>query len=556
MLRTICVAVALFFSGMAHAEENVDLDVINQIRNEGFNNSHVVEILRHLTDDIGPRLTGSPQLREANEWTLSKFQEWGLKNGALDPFEFGRGWNMKKSHVDMISPRQDQLYAFPLAWTVGTDGPLQAETILAVIGDRQSFEANKDKYKGKLAGKIVLVSAPRFWKEPKNDIFKRYEEKDFAEGRKFPIPTEEESEGFNFYDYISFYKDIADFLAEEGAVAAVKIGSRDAHMLQAQAYFYMTGETLPLPWVEMASEHYNRIARLLDEGQTVELRLDLETVFFDNDPNAYNTIAEIPGQGRNPEIVMAGGHLDSWVLGDGAVDDGAGVAVVMEAMRILSTLPNFHPKRTIRAALWGGEEQGYVGSLSYIRKHFAERPYPEEIKYYGLGKANQTFDQWPITKKSEYDRLSAYFNLDNGSGRIRGILTEGNVAAVPIFEAWLAPFADLDATEVITNFTGGTDHVPMQNIGLPAYQFIQDPLDYSTRLHHTQLDTLDHIVPEDLKQAAVIMASFLYLAATRDDPMPRKPFPQQSDKDKEKKAREAEEKAKAAEEEAAEESGD
>lgn len=540
----------MVFSFPAGAEENVDLEVINQIRDEGFEHSQVVETLRYLTDEIGPRLTGSPQMKAANDWTLSKFQEWGLQNGYLDAFEFGRGWTMEKSHVSMITPRTDQLYAFPLAWTIGTDGPVRAEVVLAEISEKEDFE----KFKGKLEGKIVFYSEPRFWVDPSNEVFLRLDKKeDFKDLRSFPIPGEEK-EPSTFMKRISFYKDIADFLFEEGAVAAVKISSRDAHMVQAQAYFHLQGATLPLPMLEMSSEHYNRIVRLVKEDIVVELELDLVTVFYDDDPNAYNTIAEIPGQGRNPEIVMAGAHLDSWAMGDGAVDNGAGSAVIMEAMRILASLPNFKPKRTIRAGLWSGEEQGYLGSVNYLRKNFGSRPIPEELKYHGLGAVWQSFDQWPITVTPDHGRVAAYFNVDNGSGRFRGIYTQGNVAVAPIFEEWFKPFADLGIVEIVTNLTGGTDHIPFQNIGLPGFQFIQDPLDYGSRLHHTQLDTLDHIVPEDLKQAAVILASFLYLAATRDEPLPRMPMPRETPQQKEQKAKEAAEKAeKEAEEKAAEE---
>lgn len=539
----------MVFSFPAIAEEEIDLEVINQIRDEGFNHSQVVETLRYLTDEIGPRLTGSPQMKAANDWTLSKFQEWGLQNGYLDAYEFGRGWSMERSVVRMTTPRTVQLYAFPLAWTIGTDGPISAPVILAEIGDKEDFE----KFKGKLEGKIVFFSEPRFWEEPSNEVFKRAEnEEDYKDLRNFPIPGEE-LEPSTFRKRIAFYKDIADFLYQEGAVAAVKISPRDAHMIQAQAYFYMTGSTLPLPMMEMASEHYNRVVRLVKEEVPVELELDLVTVFYDHDPNAYNTIAEIPGRGRNPEIVMAGAHLDSWAMGDGAVDNGAGSAIIMEAMRILSTLPNFRPKRTIRAGLWSGEEQGYLGSVNYLRKNFGSRPMPEELKYHGLFGVRQSFDQWPISVTPDHGRVAAYFNVDNGSGRFRGIYTEGNVAVAPIFEEWFKPFHDLGIKEVVTNFTGGTDHVPFQNIGLPGFQFIQDPLDYDSRLHHTQLDTFDHIVPEDLKQAAVILASFLYLAATRDDPLPRMPMPRETPQQKELKEKEAEEAAKKEAEEAAEE---
>ncbi|TDI61063.1 MAG: M28 family peptidase [Alphaproteobacteria bacterium] len=519
----VFLGILVGFNASALAEEQIDLDVINQIRDEGFNHSEVVETLRHLTDEIGPRLTGSPQMKAANDWTLAKFEEWGLKNGTLQPYEFGRGWTVEKSHVRMITPRADQLYAFPFAWTVGTGGPISGEVVLAKIESEEDFE----NYQGQLEGKIVFFDEADYWNEPSNNVFHRLTDEELEEAKDFPLPGEKVkiSAFEKRINLIPFRIKRVQFLKQEGALAIIRLSRREAHLLEPSAYLFGTDNTFALPIINMASEHYNRIVRLVENKRVVELEIDIATTFYDDDPMAYNTIAEIPGEGRNPEIVMAGAHLDSWFIGDGAVDNGAGSAVVMEAMRILASLPGFKPKRTIRAALWSGEEQCLCGAFAYVRENFADRPIPEGLAPNSIEFFFKYKDNWPITTKPDHARFSAYFNVDNGSGKIRGIYSQGNVATAEIFRAWFKPFHDLGAKTVVTRPTGGTDHLAFQLMGLPAYQFIQDPLDYGARLHHTQLDTFDHIVPEDLKQASVILASFLYLAAMRDEPLPRKPLP-------------------------------
>jgi Zn-dependent M28 family amino/carboxypeptidase len=274
----------------------------------------------------------------------------------------------------------------------------------------------------------------------------------------------------------------------------------------------------------MEAEHYNLLHRLLELELNPLLAINIDARFHDDDRNAYNTLAEIPGTGENPEIVMTGGHLDSWHASAGAVDNAAGVAITMEAMRILSVL-EVKPKRTIRIALWSGEEQGLHGSYQYVRKHLATRPDPEDPEERLLPRSYWRSPGWPITPLPDFDRFSAYFNVDNGSGRIRGIYTEGNAAVKPIFSSWFGPFSDLSAGTVVLGDTGGTDHESFDDVGLPGFQFIQDGLDYRSRLHHTNIDSYDHAVEADMKQASTILAAFLYHAATMEERMPREVMP-------------------------------
>lgn len=505
---------------MQPSQEQVDLEMINRIRDEGFNHSQVMETLGYMTDVIGPRLTGSPQLKQANEWTLDQMQGWGLKNGELEGFEFGRGWSFSKSVVKMTAPREAQLHALPLSWHPGTNGPVKGDVKRVSIRSASDFK----KYEGSLIGKIVFLDGPLNARDPERAPFRRFTEDELESRLEFRVPVGTPPNGSGFERLFLFEEDLFAFLKAQGAVGAVRRSPRDGGLIEASAYLHKVGQSPDIPAISMATEDYERVLRLLDRDIAVSLELEVEAQYHDDDTKSYNTIAEIPGRGRDPEIVLAGAHLDSWFIGDGAVDNGAGTAVVMEAARILSAL-NIKPKRTIRFALWGGEEQGLYGSGHYVQNRLGDRPVIDDPVRANLPAFFWFNETWPITKKRGHDKFSAYFNLDNGSGKIRGIYGEGNAALKPIFESWFAPFEDLDAKTVTLNRTGGTDHLFFQWVGLPAFQFIQDPLDYNSRLHHTQIDTYDHVSEADLKQAAVIMASFLYHAAMRDERLPRKPLP-------------------------------
>jgi hypothetical protein len=514
-------AFAITASLSVFADDNPDLEIINKIRAEGFNNSHVMETLGHLTDVIGPRLTGTPAMLEANNWTKDQLTEWGLENAHLDGFEFGPGWTMNSIQVHMTEPRKSQLYAYPISWHPGTDGTLEGDVVYAPMRSKADFE----KYKGTLKGKIVLVSRVRAQREPSNKIFTRRDAESLKKTSEYRVPaTNPSKELSGWVNFFNFGYELEHFLREEGAAAMVKRSPRGAALIEASGYQHWDGETAQVPGISMAAEHYERMVRLINQDKPVKLAMNVDVTFHTDDMKSYSTLAEIKGKGRNPEVVMLGAHLDSWFVGDGAVDNGAGVAVTMEAMRILKAI-GIKPKRTIRIGLWGGEEQGYFGSQQYVMDHLVTRPLNDDPRMKYMGPYEKHYGQFPMTKLRGYEKFSTYFNLDNGSGKIRGIYAEGNTAAADIFEKWLKPFHDVGAKTVTLNNTGGTDHEPFDDVGLPGFQFIQDPLDYGSRLHHSQIDMLDHAYAKDLKQAAVIMASFVYHAAMREERFPRKPEP-------------------------------
>ncbi|CAA9536017.1 MAG: hypothetical protein AVDCRST_MAG23-1879 [uncultured Sphingosinicella sp.] len=522
-MRFAMTALALAVPAAAPAQETSRTE-INRIINEGLNQSQVMETAAHLTDRIGGRMTNSPQMREAERWTQSRFREWGLANVRAEPFEFGRGWSIVRASARMTAPRVKELRTIPVAWTPGTNGTITAPVVVAPIDEESDFA----QWRGKLGGRIVLVSLPGTGSEPTEPAFKRYTGEELGQLNTYPQPdySPQQIERRLKRDRTAFALTLDRFLKEEGALAWVRISYRDGGLVHGAGYTYRAGQTPSLPGFEMAAEDYRRLARLArtDAAPTLELVSDVR--FHDEDTNAYNIIAEIPGTGRGSEYVMAGAHLDSWAGADGAVDNAAGSAVVMEAARLLRSL-GVRPKRTIRFALWSGEEQGILGSLAYVDRYLASRP-PETDPERARTNPNQTWrNRYPITPKPGHRDLVAYFNMDNGSGKFRGIYAEGNIAAVPIFQDWLAPFASMGATTVAARSTSGTDHVFMQSVGIPAYQFIQDPLDYGSRLHHTSIDTYDHLKAEDLRQAAVIMATFLLNAANRPEPLPRMPVPSQ-----------------------------
>lgn len=502
------------------AKDPVNLDILNQIRDEGFNRSEVLKTVQHLSDHIGPRLSGSPGLKKANTWTRDKLSKWGLENAHLEGFDFGRGWTYEYSNVVMTSPRMQQIRAIPVSWHPGTAGIVEGSVIRVSIKTDADFE----KYKGLLKGKILAVSDKIKMPDiSEKKFFERHDEASFAKYAKYKIPGTRqkhyaEPAAKNYMKQDAFKKKYWQFLKDEGAIATIKGSRATGGQMDASGYSYRVGETPTLAQLSVASESYNRILRLIEDGKDVALKIEVRATFYDDDRQVYNTIAEIPGVGRHPEIVMAGAHLDSWFVGDGAVDNASGVAIAMEATRILKAI-DIKPKRTIRIALWAAEEQGLVGSRAYVREHFLDYPLLENTS-----RPMRNVNEAPIIKP-EHKLLSAYFNVDTGSGKIRGIFAEGNVAAMPIFNDWFKPFSDLGATFVSPNDDWGTDHISFQKAGLPGYDFMQDELDYFQRLHHTQLDVFDNVHEADLKQASVVMAAFLYNAAMREERMPRKPMP-------------------------------
>ncbi len=521
-----------------HAEERVDLVTINRIRDEGLRRSQVMETLRVLSDEIGPRLTASPQDEAARDWASEKFREWGLSNVALEPFAFGEGWSFTRSEVRVVAPFIAPVSALPRAWTPATSGTVRGRAVHAKLESDEDLE----KQKGKLAGAILFLDDART--KPALDLagkteLQRYDDAALDGLGPFEIPGEPDmSWRERARKAWKFWPTLSKFLEEEGVVALVELSSRDHGIIRLGSGGSRGAADRPrgVPSVTMAAEPYSRILRLLEHDKEVELELTVDAQFHSGDGNAHNVVAEIPGTEKNGGLVLAGAHLDSWHPGTGTNDNGAGSAVVMEAARILKAI-GVKPKRTIRFLLWSGEEQGLLGSRAYVASHFATRPEntdPEEAVYPSAMRK----PTWPITPLPDHAKVSAYFNLDNGAGRIRGIYAQENVAVAPIFSAWLEPFRDLGATTVSTNATGSTDHVPFDGAGIPGFHFIQDPLDYSTRTHHTELDTYDRAPREDMMASATIFAAFLYQAAMRDEPLPRKPLPREPEKSTIKKKEE------------------
>lgn len=528
LFMAICMVASL-----CGAQEKVDLEMISRIRYEGFRNSKVMELASGLMDGIGPRLTGSPNAKRANEWTRDQFTSFGLTNAHLESWgPFGRGWANDFVSVRMLSPDVAPLIAYAKAWTPGTNGALKGKCIRVKIEDKKDF----DKYRGKLAGLIVLFGSDPEVKTVGQPLFERLTDKELADIGQYQVPSEKALLAFRQYmKRQAFQNEVNKFLAEEKVLALVDhgYGSFGGGTVFVQSGgTWKPGETSTVPAVTVALEQWDRIARLLEQKKDVELELNVANTFYDNDPMQYNTLAEIQGSDKKDELVMVGAHLDSWHSGTGATDNGAGTVVMMEAMRILKAV-GIKPRRTIRIGLWTGEEQGLLGSQYYVQQHFGSRPPMDTPEMKGMPTLRRR-EAGPVTVKPEQAKVSVYFNVDNGSGKLRGVYLQENAAAAPIFEVWMQPFRDLGMTTMTMRNTGGTDHLSFDAVGIPGFQFIQDPLDYDTRTHHSNMDVYDRLQADDLKQAAVIVASFVYNAAMRDGMFPRKaiegPLPKESEK--------------------------
>ena len=517
LAAALLVSAASLAAQPAFAQSTGDLA---RIVDEGMNRSHAMLDASELMDRIGPRLTNSPNIHKAEDWAIAKFQSFGLSNVHREPFDFGRGWEIESSSVRMVTPRPLQLTAIPVAWSPPTNGTIRAPIVLAPISRKEQLAA----YHGKLAGKIVLISLPGEGSEPGEAPFKRLSSEDISKLDKYEQPTFDPTQTAGFLKRIQLARDIDAFLAQEGALAAVRISYRDGKLLSGEGYDHQVGHTPKVPFIELAAEDYRRLARLAKTGEAPVLEINSDVRFFDGDTHANNIIADIPGTDPKAGYVMAGAHFDSWAAGDGAADNGAGSIIVMEAARILKQL-GIRPKRTIRFALWEGEEQGLFGSLNYVNQHIARRPY--QVGEDGIQNYTQWSTSYPITPLPGYRELKAYFNVDNGSGKLRGIYAEGNAGAVPLLRQWLEPFASMGAGTVVAAPTGGTDHVFFESVGVPGFQFIQDPLDYESRVHHSNIDTLDHVKADDMRQAAVVMAGMLLEAANSDQVLPPLPIPSQ-----------------------------
>jgi carboxypeptidase Q len=512
----LAVAVAALPLDVVHADATDGQ--IAQIVDEGLSHSQAMANASELFDGIGPRLTNSENFDKAAGWAMAKLTTYGLSNVHKEPYHFGLGWNLDGWSATMVEPRKVVMRAIPVGWSPPTNGPVMAPVVLAPMSKKEHF----DKWRGKLAGKIVLVSLPGEPSQSTRPQFRRYESKDLADLDKYDLPADDTTPYKGFVKGDEFPLELSRFLKQEGALAMVRKSYRDGALVSGEGYLIEPGKTLALPFMELAAEDYRRLARLETVSKPPVVQLDIAARYNDHDLTADNIIADIPGSDPKAGYVMAGGHFDSWFAADGATDDGVPCVIVLEAARILSRL-GLKPKRTIRFALWSGEEQALMGSTAYIEQHLAHRPVDAS-----LGPLDY-FAQWtgafPITPKPGYDELKAYFNLDNGAGRIRGIYAEDNVAATPLLKKWLAPFEAMGAATVVGSRTHGTDHEYMQAIGLPGFEFIQDPLDYGSRTHHSNIDTLDHAPPDDVRVNATILAAMLWQAAASDAVLPRPPLP-------------------------------
>jgi carboxypeptidase Q len=525
-------------------------DPIERMKDEGMNRSQVMQTLSYLSDVIGPRLTASPGMKRSNEWTRDQLTKWGLQNAHLEPWgPFGRGWTLKRFSAQVTDPLNIPLIAYPKAWSPGTGGPITAPVVYVDAKD----DAELQRFKGKLRGAIVLTSKMREVKAHFEAPGTRRDEKDLLTladapeprpggGRRFQLTPELRAAAQFACTKLRFFNDegagvlIDASRAGDGGTIFVQSASvpppvcTDIFAPNAPRQIQSYDKTAPkiTPQLVLAVEHYNRIARMIEAGEKVKMTVDLAVEWQDADPMGYNTVAEIPGSDLKDEVVMLGGHMDSWHAGTGATDNGAGVAVAMEAVRILQAL-NLKPRRTIRIALWTGEEQGLLGSRAYVAEHFGKMETPAAAAN-AAASAMATPSPAPspspavLVTKPDYEKFSSYFNLDNGTGKIRGVYLQGNESVRGLFRQWLTPFRDMGAATLSISNTGGTDHLSFDAIGLPGFQFIQDEIEYDSRTHHSNQDVFDRIQADDMKQAATIMAAFIYNAAMRDEKLPRKPM--------------------------------
>ncbi|HOW84827.1 MAG TPA: M20/M25/M40 family metallo-hydrolase [Candidatus Aminicenantes bacterium] len=530
----LSIALTVLLAGLAiHGQvrpaDAPDTAMLNRIWLEGTNNSKVMEHMSWITDVFGPRIPGSPAYDQAAAWAKKRFAELGLANAAIEPAgELGLGWSYEYVSAHMTAPSYMPILAYPRPWTGSTMGRITGHPLLAPV----SSKADLEKYKGRLKGAIVLVKEPRPVQPSFSAPASRLDDKGLREIEATPIPVRpakpEESEAGPVK-----WEELEEFYKNEGVGCLVEpsSGSRsDFGTVKVDAYGGNGKDQVTRgqsPRIIVAAEQYDRICRILGLGVPVTLEIEVRTTLYDKDTQGYNVTAEIPGTDKKDELVMLGGHLDSWTGGTGAVDDASGCAVAMEAMRILKAL-GVRPRRTIRAAFWTGEEEGFYGSRGYVVRHFGDTDKQSLAKmdFEALEKSwrNPLGDSTKLLAKPDYAKISGYFNYDNGSGRIRGIYLQENFAARPIFEAWMKPLADLGVTAIALQNTEGTDHLPFDYIGIPGFQFIQDPLDYFPGLHHTNQDVYDHAVAEDLVQSAVVMAYFVYQTAMREEMLPRKPL--------------------------------
>lgn len=482
--------------------ENVDLGMIYKIKQEGLKNSGVEDLAFWLTDFIGPRLTASTGFNHADEWAKKKMEEFGLQNVRIEAAkDFSRGgWDNIKTYAAMTVPYYSNFACNPVAWTGSTNGMIKSEVVYL---DAKA-ESDLDNYKGKISGKIVLMPSTATYEVSYEPLASRLTDaqlKDLSMATSASGPRRPPFDRVAMMAQRALRGKISDFVKNEGA-AVILNSSGTFNVPRSNGSNYKAGDKEPLAELNLPIEDHGRMVRLLQHNVHVEMEIEIQNKFFDS-PTVYNVIGEIPGTDKllKNEVVLLGAHIDSWNGGTGAADNGSGCIVMLEALRILKNI-DITPRRTIRIALWGGEEQGLFGSSGYVDKYLVD----------------------PTTKehKPDFDKFAAYFNMDNGSGKYRGIYLQENELVRPIFEEWLKPFEDMGCSTITIRNTSGTDHLSFDRVGLPGFQFIQDAIEYD-RGYHTVMDTFERLVMDDLKQNAIITASFVYNAAMRDAKLPRKP---------------------------------
>jgi hypothetical protein len=513
----IFAAIALFLlPALLPAQEKIDLNVVHKIKTaELGNDSKIMEIMHKLTDQYGPRLTNSPMYWAAGDWAIGQMKEWGLADPHREAWATPKDnpiprWELKSYSGAMVEPAYMPIIGLPSAWTGGTNGPRTGEAILATI----QTAADMEKWHGKLTGKYVLTATPPELAFPTTPLARRYTPDELTELATELIPTGAGRGGragafggrgnMTMEEFRAFQEKMRTYFKDEKVAGTITANDRGQSGTLFGGGASNRMDTANVPAISITAEHYNRIARLLQHNTPVKLMFDIKTEFDTTKTDDFNIVAEIPGTTKKDEVVMLGGHFDSWHYGTGATDNAAGSAVAMEVMRLLKSL-NLKMDRTVRIGLWGGEEEGLLGSRAYVKAHFAD---PEVMK-----------------PTAEHAKLSGYFNIDNGTGRIRGVYLQGNEMMRPIFEQWFGAVKDLTNGAITIRNTGGTDHLSFVGVGLPGFQFVQDPMDYDTRTHHSNMDVYDRIQPADMKQMAIIEAAFVYLAATRPEMLPRVDLP-------------------------------
>lgn len=501
------------------AQEKIDYQMLGRIREEGLQRSQVMETISWLADVHGPRLTGSPGFKAAGAWAVEQMRKWGFANVAYEPWSMGRSWSLERFSGHMIEPQVQPLIGYPKAWTPGTNGVVQGEVVLAVI----ESPADLERFRGTLRGKIVLPQRERAVNLLDGPIVLRMGEKEQREAESTPV-TGRASGGRPAAPAVTTAQ-LNKFWLDEGVVAVLDRGSDSDMSAGGSDMSWQTqrvdGGTIfvgsggsrepnapPVPvQVTLAVEHYNRMVRILQKGVPVKVELDVRVKFHDEaTPQGFNIIAELPGTDPvlKDEVVIIGAHFDSWHAGTGATDNATGSAAMMEALRILKTV-GAKPRRTIRVALWGGEEMGLMGAREYVKRHFA--------------------DPATMALKPGHEKLAGYYNIDNGTGKIRGLWMQQNFGVEPIFRDWIAPLKDLDVNILGPRSVTSTDHLAFDAVGLPGFQFIQERLEYNSRTHHSNMDTVDHVQAADMKQLATVVAWFAYNTAMRDEKLPRKALP-------------------------------